>query len=348
MSEKFLAEIQELKDERKRLSSDSTSAVALLKRETDIQIDELKRSISYWKQVLGGKEAENEAFVAKIRQLDELLHDAQDRNDMLERQLDRQHQTLTDEFNQQTSKLVAEHERAVYELRGQKTVLTVKYEELRKALDKKGGSANQHAAESERLKSQHEKETTKLQLKIAALKEKVHDRESSIKDLTEKLKMLAKASSKVTNMEAHIEKLEKEADALKAQYVVDAELLQQKLEAKGRFEARTLREKLEVALKTIEARDGEIDLVSARVEELEMSATSQSGAVEEIQRKHKLLVTKLKEENRHTQETYMQKLTLVQAGFADDMGQLEKFYLNEIEAIKVEEAKKTKTAERVG
>ena len=70
--------------------------------------------------------------------------------------------------------------------------------------------------------------------------------------------------------------------------------------------------------------------------------------MEEIQRKHKLLVTKLKEENRHTQETYMQKLTIVQAGFADDMGQLEKFYLNEIEAIKVEEAKKTKTAERVG
>ena len=73
---------------------------------------------------------------------------------------------------------MAEHERAVYELRGQKTVLTVKYEELRKALDKRGGSANQHAAESERLKSQHEKEITKLQLKIAALKEKVHDRES--------------------------------------------------------------------------------------------------------------------------------------------------------------------------
>ena len=121
---------------------------------------------------------------------------------------------------------MAEHERAVYELRGQKTVLTVKYEELRKALDKKGGSANQHAAESERLKSQHEKEITKLQLKIAALKEKVHDRESSIKDLTERLKTLAKASSKVANMEAHIEKLEKEADALKAKYVVDAELLQ--------------------------------------------------------------------------------------------------------------------------
>ena len=58
------------------------------------------------------------------------------------------------------------------------------------------------------------------------MKEKVHDRESSIKDLTERLKTLAKASSKVANMEVYIEKLEKEADALKAKYVVDAELLQ--------------------------------------------------------------------------------------------------------------------------
>ena len=28
---------------------------------------------------------------------------------------------------------------------------------------------------------------------------------------------------------------------------------------------------------------------------------------------------------------------MVQAGFADDMGQLEKFYLNEIETLKVKE-----------
>ena len=49
-------------------------------------------------------------------------------------------------------------------------------------------------------------------------------------------------------MEAYIEKLEKETDALRAKYVVDAELLQQKLEAKASFEARTLKEKLEMAL----------------------------------------------------------------------------------------------------
>ena len=61
-----------------------------------------------------------------------------------------------------------------------------------------------------------------------------------------------------------------------------------------------------------------------------------------------MLVTKLKEENRHTQEAYMQKLTMIQSGFADDMGQLEKFYRNEIEGIEVEGAKNTKTAERVG
>jgi hypothetical protein len=66
--------------------------------------------------------------------------------------------------------------------------------------------------------------------------------------LTEKLKTFAKASSKVTNMETHIEKLEKETDALRAKYIVDAELLQQKLEAKASFEARTLKEKLEMAL----------------------------------------------------------------------------------------------------
>ena len=73
-----------------------------------------------------------------------------------------------------------------------------------------------------------------------------------------------------------------------------------------------------------------------------MEATSQSSSMEEIQRQHKLLVTKLKEENKHYQEVYMQKLTMVQAGFAEDMGQLEKFYLNEIETIKVKEEQNTK------
>lgn len=143
---------------------------------------------------------------------------------------------------------MAEHERLAYELKGENKVISIKYEELKKALEKKGGNANQHASELERLKSQYEKETTKFQLKIAALKEKVQDRDQSLKDLTEKLKTFAKASSKVTNMEAYIEKLEKETDALRAKYIVDAELLQQKLEAKASFEARTLKEKLEMAL----------------------------------------------------------------------------------------------------
>ena len=53
-------------------------------------------------------------------------------------------------------------------------------------------------------------------------------------------------------------------------------------------------------------------------------------------------MTKLKEENKQTQEVYMQKLTMVQASFAEDMGQLEKFYLNEIETIKVKEEQNTK------
>ena len=68
-----------------------------------------------------------------------------------------------------------------------------------------------------------------------------------------------------------------------------------------------------------------------------MEATSQSSAMEEIQRQHKLLVTKLKEENKHYQEVYTQKLNMVQAGFADDMGQLEAYFLNEIETLKVQE-----------
>ena len=120
---------------------------------------------------------------------------------------------------------MADHERLELMLRGENKVISIKYEELKKALEKKGGNANQHASELERLKSQYEKETTKLQLKIAALKEKVQDRDQSIKDLTEKLKTHAKASSKVPSMEAYIEKLEKETDALRAKHIVDLELI---------------------------------------------------------------------------------------------------------------------------
>ena len=85
-----------------------------------------------------------------------------------------------------------------------------------------------------------------------------------------------------------------------------------------------------------------------RCENLEMSATSQSSAMEEIQRQHKLQVTKLKEENKHYQDVYTQKLNMVQAGFADDMGQLETFYLNEIETLKVDLEKNTKREKAQG
>ena len=83
-------------------------------------------------------------------------------------------------------------------------------------------------------------------------------------------------------MQEYIENLEKQLDELKAKFVVDAELLKQKLLAQSDLQLRTLKEKLEVALKTIESRDSEIELISARVEQLEMSATTQTTAVEEI------------------------------------------------------------------
>lgn len=94
--------------------------------------------------------------------------------------------------------------------------------------------------------------------------------------------MLSKNGSKITNMQEYIENLERQLDELKAKFVVDAELLKQKLQAQSDLQLRTLKEKLEVALKTIESRDSEIELISARVEQLEMSATTQTTAVEEI------------------------------------------------------------------
>ena len=71
MSEKFLAEIQQLKDERKKYTSDSSSAVAVMRRECDLQIEELKQNVAFHKQLLKGKESENDAFAAKIRQQDQ-------------------------------------------------------------------------------------------------------------------------------------------------------------------------------------------------------------------------------------------------------------------------------------
>ena len=49
MSEKFLAEIQQLKDERKKYTSDSSSAVAVMRRECDLQIEELKQNVAFHK-----------------------------------------------------------------------------------------------------------------------------------------------------------------------------------------------------------------------------------------------------------------------------------------------------------
>ena len=43
--------------------------------------------------------------------------------------------------------------------------------------------------------------------------------------------MLSKNGSKITNMQEYIENLERQLDELKAKFVVDAELLKQKLEA---------------------------------------------------------------------------------------------------------------------
>ena len=56
MSEKFLTEIQELKDERRRLTSDSTSAVSIMRRECDLQLADINKTITYYKGLLKGKE----------------------------------------------------------------------------------------------------------------------------------------------------------------------------------------------------------------------------------------------------------------------------------------------------
>ena len=49
MSERFLAEIQQLKDERKKYSSDSSSALAILRRECDLQLTELMKVVEFHK-----------------------------------------------------------------------------------------------------------------------------------------------------------------------------------------------------------------------------------------------------------------------------------------------------------
>ena len=209
MSEKFLAEIQQLKDERKKLTSDSGSAVAVMRRECDLEVEELQKTLDFYKQLLKGKESENEAFAAKIRQLDQANYEQDEIIKRLQSQLERQYLELTDNFNRQTEKMVEEHEREVYELRGAKKTIEIQYEELKKALAKRGGSENQYRAELEKVKSAWERDIAKYQLKISALKEKVEDKDQQLKDMTEKLKQMAKNASKLSNMEAYIEKLER-------------------------------------------------------------------------------------------------------------------------------------------
>ena len=41
--------------------------VAIIRRECDLELEEYKKTISYLKAILQGKESENEAFVTKIR-----------------------------------------------------------------------------------------------------------------------------------------------------------------------------------------------------------------------------------------------------------------------------------------
>ena len=49
MSEGFLREIQELKDERRRYATDSGSAVAMVRRECDLDLEKNAKTVRYYK-----------------------------------------------------------------------------------------------------------------------------------------------------------------------------------------------------------------------------------------------------------------------------------------------------------
>ena len=66
-------------------------------------------------------------------------------------------------------------------------------------------------------------------------------------------------------------------DELKSKQIVDAELLKQKYAAEANAKVRMLTEKLKTVQETLSARDSELEFLTARLEELEMSATSQSA-----------------------------------------------------------------------
>ena len=65
-------------------------------------------------------------------------------------------------------------------------------------------------------------------------------------------------------------------DELKAKQIIDAELLKQKYVAEANSRVRTLTEKLTIVQETLTSRESELEFLTARLEELEMSATSQS------------------------------------------------------------------------
>ena len=67
MSEGFLREIQELKDERKRYATDSGSAVAMVRRECDLELEKNNKTVKYYKQLLKSNETETESHAAKNR-----------------------------------------------------------------------------------------------------------------------------------------------------------------------------------------------------------------------------------------------------------------------------------------
>ena len=97
----------------------------------------------------------------------------------------------------------------------------MQYEELKKAIAKKGGNENHYKMELEKMKAAHEKDIHKFTLKITSLKEIVKDKDAELKEMLAKLKASAKDASKFAHMEEHIAILEREKDELKAKQKVD-------------------------------------------------------------------------------------------------------------------------------
>ena len=108
------------------------------------------------------------------------------------------------------------------------------------------------------------------------MKETVKDKDNEIKEMIAKLKTSMKDASKFRHMEEYIAELEREKDEHEAKLKLVEETMKQKYTAEANSKVRTLKEKLQVALQTIEARDSELEYLASRLEELEMSATNHS------------------------------------------------------------------------